>query len=158
MAEQQPAGDAPPGPSPDEPTHSPQAAHRPAERRQQLKRQLGEVLRALPNLAKLLGRLAVHPDVPAREKAILAATIAYLATPFDIIPDFIPVLGQVDDLFLVAIVLQRLINSAGEKLLLDNWDGDPQVLSIIQQALEVSTFFLPKRVREALVGRVSGSE
>ena len=146
MADQQP------GPSPEERTHSP------AERRERLKHQLGQMLRALPNLAKLLGRLAVHPDVPAREKAILAATIAYLAMPLDLIPDFIPVLGQVDDLFLVAIVLQRLINSAGEKLVLDNWDGDPKVLSVIQQALEVSTFFLPKRVREALVGRVGGSE
>jgi len=125
-----------------------------SEKRERAARQLKEVLLLLPNLAKLVGRLAVHPQVPAREKAILAATIAYLATPIDLIPDFIPVLGEVDDVFLVALVLQRLINVAGKELVLENWDGDPKLLSIIQQIVEVSTFFLPKRLREKLVGRV----
>ncbi|UCH34441.1 MAG: DUF1232 domain-containing protein [Armatimonadota bacterium] len=127
------------------------------EPRARAKRQLRELLLMLPNLAKLLGRLAVHPDVPAQEKALLAATIAYLAMPIDIIPDFVPGLGQVDDIFLVAVVLQRLINSAGEDLVLQNWDGDPKLLSIIQQILEVSTYFLPKPMREKLVGHVSAN-
>jgi len=120
------------------------------------KRRLGELLRTLPNLVKLIGRLAVHPDVPAREKAILAATIAYVATPIDFVPDFVPFVGQVDDIFLIALALRRLISVAGEELVLKNWDGDPKLLSIIQQVLEVTTFFLPKPLREKLVGRVSG--
>jgi len=125
------------------------------ERRERAKHYLMEAVRLLPNLAKLIGRLAVHPQVPAREKAMLAATIVYLASPIDIIPDFIPGLGQVDDIFIAALVLQRLINAAGEELVLQNWDGDPKLLSIIQQIFEASTYFLPKRVREALVGRVN---
>ena len=117
---------------------------------------MGELLRTLPNLVKLIGRLAVHPDVPAREKAILAATIAYVATPIDFVPDFVPFVGEVDDIFLIALALRRLISVAGEELVLKNWDGDPKLLSIIQQILEVTTFFLPKPLREKLVGRVSG--
>jgi uncharacterized membrane protein YkvA (DUF1232 family) len=126
------------------------------ERRERAKHYLIEGVRLLPNLAKLIGRLVVHPQVPAREKAMLAATIAYLASPIDIIPDFIPGLGEVDDIFIVALVLQRLVNAAGEELVLQNWDGDPKLLSIIRQILEASTYFLPKRVREKLVGRVNG--
>ena len=126
------------------------------EKRDKAKRQLLEALTLLPNFAKLVARLTVSPEVPAREKAILAATIAYLAMPVDLIPDFIPVVGEIDDIYLVALVLQRLINVAGEDVVLKNWDGDPAVLSIIRQVLEAATKFLPKQVRQALVGRVKG--
>lgn len=126
------------------------------EKRQKAKRQLLEALTLLPNLAKLIARLAVSPEVPAREKAILAATLAYLAMPVDLIPDFIPVVGEIDDIYLVALVLQRLINVAGEEVVLKNWDGDPAVLSTVRQVLEAATKFLPTKVRDALVGRVSG--
>jgi uncharacterized membrane protein YkvA (DUF1232 family) len=126
------------------------------ERRERARQQLAQALLALPNLAKLIARLAVHPKVPAREKAILAATIAYLASPLDLIPDFIPFIGEVDDIFLVALVLQRLINVAGQDLVLENWDGDPAVLSSIRQILEAATVFLPKRVRDILTARAAG--
>jgi len=130
----------------------------PRQRRERARRQLLQAVRLLPNLAKLIGRLAVHPGVPAREKAILAATIAYLATPLDIIPDFIPVLGEVDDIFLVAVALQRLINVAGEELVLRNWDGDPALLAVIRKTLQAATVILPRRVRDKLVGRVEGRD
>jgi len=124
------------------------------ERRKQAVAQVKQALLALPNLAKLLARLAVHPNVPAREKVILAATIAYLAMPLDLIPDAIPILGEVDDLFLVALVLQRLINAAGEQVVLENWDGDPAVLDLIRKTFDATTVLLPKRVRDILVGKV----
>jgi uncharacterized membrane protein YkvA (DUF1232 family) len=126
------------------------------ERRERARQQLAQALLALPNLAKLIGRLAVSPKVPAREKAILAATIAYLASPLDLIPDVIPIIGEVDDIFLVALVLQRFINVAGEELVLENWDGDPEVLSLIREVLQSATMVLPKRVRDILTARAAG--
>jgi uncharacterized membrane protein YkvA (DUF1232 family) len=138
-----------------EPPPKPASAS-PAERRRKAKRQLLEAVTLLPNLAKLIARLAVSPEVPAREKAILAATVAYLAMPVDLVPDFIPIVGEIDDIYLVALVLQRLINVAGEEVVLKNWDGDPAVLTTLRRTLEAATVFLPKKVREALVGRVSG--
>jgi uncharacterized membrane protein YkvA (DUF1232 family) len=127
-------------------------------KRETARRQLAEVLRALPNLAKLVARLAVHPAVPAREKAILAATVAYLALPIDLIPDFIPVLGEADDVFLVAVVLQRVINCAGEAVVAQAWDGDQELLILIRKALDAATVFLPRRIRDQLVARASAPE
>jgi uncharacterized membrane protein YkvA (DUF1232 family) len=132
------------------PQHKP-----PRARRKWALAQVKQALLALPNLAKLLARLAAHPQVPVREKVILAATVAYLAIPLDIIPDAIPILGEVDDLFLVALVLQRLISTAGEQVVLDNWDGDPAVLDLIRKTLDATTILLPKRIRDLLVGRVN---
>ena len=126
------------------------------ERRKRAKQQLAQALLALPNLAKLIARLAVNPKVPAREKAILVATVAYLASPLDLIPDIIPIIGEVDDIFLVALVLQRFINVAGEELVIENWDGDPAVLSSIREVLESATLVLPKRVRDLLTARAAG--
>jgi len=143
--------------TPDVPSHPSLDRKRTSrERRKRAKQQLAQALLALPNLAKLIARLAVHPKVPAREKAILAATVAYLASPLDLIPDFIPIIGEVDDIFLVALVLQRFINVAGEELVLENWDGDPALLSSIREVLESATLVLPKRVRDILTARAAG--
>ena len=71
------------------------------------------VARFVPDCAVLFRRLMADRRVPRRHKAVLALLVAYLAMPFDLIPDFIPVAGQLDDAILVALVLRSLLRDAG---------------------------------------------
>ncbi|MCV5111836.1 DUF1232 domain-containing protein, partial [Escherichia coli] len=64
----------------------------------------------LPNLVVLLGRLLKDARVPAAEKALFAAAIVYVISPLDFIPDGFPFIGQVDDLYIVALTILRLLN------------------------------------------------
>jgi uncharacterized membrane protein YkvA (DUF1232 family) len=77
--------------------------------------------------------------------------------PLDIIPDFIPFFGEVDDLYLLIIALQRLISNAGRGVLLQHWRGNVADLADLnlRQALTAAAFFLPKRIRRRLrvIGR-----
>jgi uncharacterized membrane protein YkvA (DUF1232 family) len=69
----------------------------------------------IPDCIVLVGRLARDPRVPRRRKLILLALVGYLALPFDLVPDFIPVAGQLDDAIIVALVLQRFVRSAANR-------------------------------------------
>ena len=73
----------------------------------------GALARALPDLARLAGRLLRDPRVPRRWKLALAALGAYLAFPLDIVPDFIPVAGQLDDVILCVLVVRGVMRAAG---------------------------------------------
>lgn len=107
-----------------------------------------DVLLFLPRLVALLGKLLVDPEVPALEKALLAGAVAYVVSPLDLIPDFIPVLGQIDDLYLVALVLLRFMNRAGEERLRRHWDGPEDVIAILTRVTGVAVAILPPRVRK----------
>jgi hypothetical protein len=69
--------------------------------------------RGVPDCAVLFKRLLREPRVPRRAKVALALVVPYLVMPFDLIPDFIPVLGQLDDALLVALVFRYLVRRAG---------------------------------------------
>jgi uncharacterized membrane protein YkvA (DUF1232 family) len=86
---------------------------------------------------------------------VLAAAL-YMVSPLDFIPDLIPLFGQTDDIFLVVMALQRLIDNAGRRVLLDHWDGDPRDLSDVSLTSLVSAagFFLPPAIRKRLRGMV----
>lgn len=99
---------------------------------------LQELVLLLPNLVKLAKGLLTDSRVPLRRKLLLAALVAYLVSPIDIIPDFIPGLGQMDDVLIVVLVLHGLISSVGEDVLLEHWRGRPDVILLIRRAL---TFF-----------------
>lgn len=112
------------------------------------------LIRDIPSFLKLLGRLARDPRVSAVDKGIVVATLAYLVTPFDLIPDFIPFLGQADDIYLLALALDRLLNNAGVEVLLDHWDGEVSSLEAAIAALDKAGSFLPDRVRSLLGQRI----
>lgn len=112
------------------------------------------LIRDIPNFLKLLFRLARDPRISAVDKGIVVATIAYLLTPFDLIPDFIPFLGQADDIYLLALALDRLLNNAGIDVLLDHWDGEVSSLEAAIAALDKVGSFLPERVRSLLGQRM----
>jgi uncharacterized membrane protein YkvA (DUF1232 family) len=111
---------------------------------------LSEYALLLPRLAKLLWRLARDPRVPSRSKAFLFLLGGYLVSPIDLVPDFIPGIGQVDDLVLVAFALDQLLNRVPEHIVREHWDGDEDVLEIIRQVLDIGTSFIPGWLRKRI--------
>jgi uncharacterized membrane protein YkvA (DUF1232 family) len=87
----------------------------------------------IPDCVVLVQRLLRDPRVPRRRKLALALLVAYLAFPIDLVPDFIPVAGQLDDAILVALALRGLIRGGGEELLRDHWPGPERSLALISR-------------------------
>lgn len=85
----------------------------------------------VPDCAILVTRLARDPRVPRRRKLLLLGLAGYLALPFDLVPDFIPVAGQLDDAILVALVLRSLVRSGGEDLIRELWPGPERSVGLI---------------------------
>ena len=111
----------------------------------------------LPRFLTLLWGLLRDARVNVVDKVLVAGAIAYIVAPMDWIPDFIPFLGEVDDLYLLLLALQRLMQHAGRTVLLSHWTGDPADLRTfnLRKALMAAAFFLPRRVRRRLqvIGR-----
>jgi uncharacterized membrane protein YkvA (DUF1232 family) len=91
------------------------------------------IARLVPYCAILFKRLLGDPRVPARWKVASAFALVYLAMPFDLVPDFIPVLGQLDDAILVALVLRGLLRSAGPLLVREHWPGPAALLAPLER-------------------------
>nr|WP_238345545.1 DUF1232 domain-containing protein [Actinopolymorpha cephalotaxi] len=87
---------------------------------------LTEALRILPDLLRLLRRLAADPDLPRGVRIRLTLLMAYLALPIDLIPDFIPVLGYADDAIIVAAVLRAVVRRAGIDAVRRHWPGSDE--------------------------------
>lgn len=115
---------------------------------------LKALIRDIPNFLKLLWRLYRDRRVSAVDKGIVLATIGYIVMPLDLIPDFLPFLGQIDDLYLLALALDRLLHNAGVDVLLDHWDGETASLEMAIGALDRAGSFLPEQVRALLHRRV----
>jgi uncharacterized membrane protein YkvA (DUF1232 family) len=84
---------------------------------------LTEALRLLPDILRLIRRLAADPDLPRGVRIRLGALLAYLALPIDLIPDFIPVLGYADDAIIVTAVLRSVARRAGASAVRAHWPG-----------------------------------
>ena len=96
-----------------------------------------ELAALVPNVISLLRGLGRDPRVPRREKWLLAAAAVWVASPIDLIPEFVPVLGPLDDAVVVALVLRRLVRVAGSEVLRDHWRGEPQTLDRVLRVLRV---------------------
>ncbi|MEV4468533.1 YkvA family protein [Nonomuraea sp. NPDC049504] len=86
---------------------------------------LRESLRLLPDMLRLVRRLAADRDLPRGVRVRLWLLVAYLAVPIDLIPDFIPVLGYADDAIIVAAVLRSVVRRAGLDAVRSHWPGNP---------------------------------
>lgn len=85
----------------------------------------------VPDCLVLFKRLLGDPRVPRRRKALLAGVIAYLAMPFDLIPDFIPVIGLLDDALVVVLALRAIVGGGGPELLREHWPGPDASLRVL---------------------------
>ena len=92
---------------------------------------LGEALRLLPDLLRLLRRLAADPDVPRSARVRLWLLLGYLAIPFDLVPDFVPVLGYADDAIVVSLVLRSVVRRAGAPPVRRHWPGTDDGLAAV---------------------------
>jgi uncharacterized membrane protein YkvA (DUF1232 family) len=104
----------------------------------------------LPRFLALVGKLLVDPEVSGTDKLLLGAVLVYIVSPLDILPDFIPVIGQLDDIYLVALGLLRLLNRSGEAKLRQHWDGPEDIVAILDTVTGVATRYLPQPVRDAV--------
>ena len=85
----------------------------------------------IPDAIVLFRRLLGDPRVRRRHRLLLGATVVYLALPIDLVPDFIPVAGQADDVILVALVLRTVLRGAGREALQQHWPGPPRTLQLL---------------------------
>jgi uncharacterized membrane protein YkvA (DUF1232 family) len=112
----------------------------------------------IPNFLRLLYGLLTDSRVNNVDKLVVAGAIAYILLPLDLIPDFIPFIGEVDDVFLLILALQRLISHAGRAVVASYWPGDPAELTSLnlERVLAACAFFLPRRMRRRLrtIGRI----
>lgn len=122
--------------------------------RKELGGRLRGFLMFLPNMVKLLGRLLKDARVPTAEKALFVAAIVYVISPLDFIPDVFPFIGQVDDLYLVALTLLRLINRTDESIVRQHWSGGGDIVMLADSIANIAPRFLPKRISRVLTSRV----
>lgn len=113
---------------------------------------LGGALKAIPNLGKLLVKLTRDPRVPTKNKIIFGGVAAYLLLPVDFIPDFIPGIGQIDELALIALGLDAMVNRVSPEVVAEHWDGDGDVLETIRKILSGVTSFVPENLKQRLFG------
>ena len=92
---------------------------------------LRDVARFVPDCIVLVRRLLSDPRVPRRHKLLLGALVGYLAFPFDLIPDFIPVAGYLDDALLVALTLRAVLRGTDGELLREHWPGPESSLALL---------------------------
>ncbi|MGH9766795.1 MAG: YkvA family protein [Blastocatellia bacterium] len=115
---------------------------------------LKEALMLIPNFLKLLYRLLKDPRAPLAEKALLIGTIIYVVSPLDFIPDVVPFIGQVDDLYLIALVVLRLLSRTSSGVLSEHWDGAGDLAALVGGIERAARYLLPARVQRILLGRV----
>jgi uncharacterized membrane protein YkvA (DUF1232 family) len=94
---------------------------------------LQEAMRLLPDTLRLLGRLAADRTLPGAVHFRLVLLLAYLALPFDIVPDFIPVIGYADDAILLCVVLRSIVRRAGPDTIRRHWPGSKDGLEALWQ-------------------------
>ncbi|OBH25403.1 hypothetical protein A5692_02245 [Mycobacterium sp. E342] len=90
-----------------------------------------DLVRLLPDVLRLLKRLAADPELPRRIRIALVALIAFVVSPIDLIPDAIPVIGFADDVIIVGLVLRWISRTAGSEALAKHWPGTPDGLATL---------------------------
>src|SRR2546427_7479051 len=111
------------------------------------KERVKNLLMFLPNMVLLCARLLTDPRVPRTERALVAGAIVYAIIPFDLIPDMIPFVGQIDDAYLIALTLLRLMDRTDEQVLREHWNGGGDIVQLVEATAMIAGKLLPKRIR-----------
>ena len=109
-----------------------------------------QLVRALPDLLRLIAKLLRDPLLPRAAKIALAAAMVYLASPIDLIPDFIPLLGYLDDLLVAALLVDGILNWVDRGLVLKYWPGSPDSLERLARAARMLAVWVPRRLKARL--------
>ncbi len=109
-----------------------------------------EVVLLLPNIAKLLSRLMRDPRVPIRRKVFVGSVAAYVASPIDIIPDFVVGVGRLDDIILISLAIDHLMKGADAEIVLEHWDGSIDALDLVRSVFTWAADILPSGIRRFL--------
>jgi uncharacterized membrane protein YkvA (DUF1232 family) len=121
------------------------------------KRTVISTMKELPNFLRLVGGLLADTRVSTTDKLLVAGAVGYVLLPMDFVPDFIPFIGEIDDVFVLVLALERLIANAPRAVVLQHWMGDPRQLRSLdlERVLVAAAFFLPRRMRRRLrtIGR-----
>ncbi len=104
----------------------------------------------VPRLLRLIGRLLADSEVAAGDKVLLGAATLYVVSPIDILPDSIPLVGPLDDLFVLTLVLLRLLNRSGAEKLREHWSGPEDVVAFLDTITDLATRYLPASVRDRI--------
>jgi len=108
---------------------------------------LREAVLLVPNLAKLLYRLLKDKRVPRKRRLAMTLVGAYVASPIDLVPDFVPVLGSIDDLLVLAFAVDYLIKASPPEVVEENWDGTEDGLELVRGIAAWGVEMLPDRLR-----------
>jgi uncharacterized membrane protein YkvA (DUF1232 family) len=98
-----------------------------------------ELAMLVPNLVRLFRGLLGDRRIPRRTRWLLLAGVAWFASPIDLIPEFIPVLGPLDDAIVAAMILRHIVKVAGPQVVGDHWPGDPATLERIMRLIRVES-------------------
>lgn len=116
------------------------------------------MLREAPAVLRLFGRLMTDARVSRLDRGLVAGVIAYVIAPVDLVPDFLGLIGVVDDLFLVGLALERLLARAPLQAVHEHWQGSRDGLLGLTAELQALGDALPEPVRRILLGRMEGDE
>src|SRR2546421_2380278 len=119
----------------------------------ELKSRMKNLLMFLPNMIILCARLMVDSRVPRTERALFAAALIYAIIPFDFIPDMIPFVGQIDDLFLISMTLLRLIDRTDDRAVREHWGGGGDIVQLAESVATVAPLLMPRRISRILISR-----
>lgn len=108
------------------------------------------LLSGIPGFVRLVSRLMRDRRVSRFDRILFALTLAYLFVPFDIVPDWLLGLGQLDDLVIVGLALNRLVYRVPEEVLLEHWEGDVTPLLLLRDLLDRIVRALPRWLRPLL--------
>ena len=120
----------------------------------ELKSRMKNLLLFLPNMVILSARLMVDSRVPRTERALFAAAIIYAIIPFDFIPDMLPFVGQIDDLFLISMTLLRLIDRTDDRVVREHWRGGGDIVQLAESVATVAPLLIPRRISRVLLSKV----
>jgi len=99
----------------------------------------------------------VDPRVPAKERLLVGGAIVYALVPFDLIPDMIPFVGQIDDAYLISLSLLRLATVTDPDIVREHWRGGGDVVELLGATAMIASKLLPKKIRRVLTAHVEST-
>jgi uncharacterized membrane protein YkvA (DUF1232 family) len=115
---------------------------------------MANLLLFIPNLLVLCWRLMVDSRVPAKERLLVAGAIVYALIPLDFIPDMLPFIGQIDDAYLIALSLLRLMMVTDARVVRQHWRGGGDVVELVGAVAMTASKLLPKKITRILTAQI----